>query len=79
MPRDGKTNRSGSAAILEPDELQDLFAELDDPYRAIAQVCYLTAGRIGEVLSLKVGHLKNGYVVFPAPNTKTGETRKVDV
>jgi len=36
MPREGKQNRSGKAAVLEPDELQNLFAELDDPYRAIA-------------------------------------------
>jgi integrase/recombinase XerD len=77
MPRDGKTNRSGSAAILEPDELKNLFDELDDPYRAIAQLCYLTAGRIGEVLSLKAEHLRGGYVVFPGANTKTGETRRV--
>ncbi|MBD2066247.1 site-specific integrase [Leptolyngbya sp. FACHB-671] len=77
MPRDGKTNRSGSAAILEPDELQDLFGELGDPYRAISQICYLTAGRIGEVVNLRVEHLRNGYVVFPVPNTKTNETRKV--
>ena len=50
MPREGKQNRSGKAAILELEELQNLFSELDDPYRAIAQLCYLTAGRIGEVL-----------------------------
>lgn len=79
MPRDGKVNRSGSAAILEPDELIHLFDELDDPYRAIAQVCYLTAGRIGEVLSLKAGHITGGYVVFPGSETKTGETRRVKV
>jgi len=36
MSREGKQNRSGKAAILEPDELQHLFTELDDPYRAIA-------------------------------------------
>jgi len=77
MPREGKQNRSGKAAVLEPDELQNLFWELDDPYRAIAQLCYLTAGRIGEVLLLTSAplqtygdkwldvHLPTHAVVFP--------------
>lgn len=77
MPRDGKTNRAGSAAILELDELQNLFYELEDPHKAIAQVCYLTAGRIGEVLQLRAEHVRGGYVVFPGRNTKTKETRRV--
>jgi len=65
MPREGKQNRSGKAAVLEPDELQHLLAELDDPYRAIAQICYLTAGRIGEVLLLKAEHVTGGLSVVP--------------
>lgn len=77
MTREGKTNRSGRAAILEPDELQDLFAELDDPYRAIAQICYFCAGRISEVLLLECCHIKGGYLMFPAPNTKTKKSRRV--
>jgi integrase/recombinase XerD len=77
MTRDGKVNRSSSAAILEPEELKNLFCELDDPYRAIAQICYLTAGRIGEVLRLEMEHMRGGYVVFPNINTKTRETRRV--
>ncbi len=70
-------NRSEQASVLELAEMQWLFGELDDPYRAIAQLCYFTAGRISEVLSLRVEHITNGYVVFPGINTKTGETRKV--
>lgn len=36
MPREGKQSRSGKVAVLEPEELQNLFGELDDLYRAIA-------------------------------------------
>ncbi|MGB3613087.1 MAG: site-specific integrase [Elainellaceae cyanobacterium] len=79
MPRDGKTNRAGKAAILEPEELSALLYELDDPHKAIAAICYLTAGRIGEVLQLRAEHVRGGYVVFPRSNTKTGETRRVVV
>ena len=79
MPRDGKTNRAGQAAILELDELQALLYELDEPHKAIASVCYLTAGRIGEVLAIQAEHVRGGYVVFPGRNTKTGETRRVFV
>jgi len=77
MPRDGKVTRSGQAAILEIDEMGLLFAELDDPYRAIAQVCYFTAGRIGEVVALRAEHITNNRITFPGANTKTGETRSV--
>jgi len=79
MPREGKQNRSGKAAVLEPDELQNLLAELDDPYRAIAQLCYLTAGRIGEVLLLEAGHVTGGYLLFPAPNTKMKVSRTAKI
>lgn len=77
MPRDGKAKRFGSAAILEPDEMQQLFNELDDPYRAIAEICYFTAGRISEVLSLEAGDIKNGKIQFSGDKTKTGKTRSV--
>lgn len=77
MPRDGKTNRFGQAAILEPKEMAQLFAELDGTYRAIAQICYFTAGRIGEVVALRADHITNNRITFPGSNTKTGETRSV--
>ena len=77
MPRDGKANRSGQAAILEPEEIVQLFDELDDPYRAFTQLCYFTAGRISEVLSLEASHSRNNRITFPGANTKTGETRSV--
>ncbi|MEP1079280.1 hypothetical protein NDI52_28120 [Leptolyngbya sp. PL-A3] len=77
MPRDGKTNRFGQAAVLEPDEMALLFAGLDDPYWAIAQICYFTAGRIGEVVVLRAEHITNNWITFPGSNTKTGETRSV--
>ncbi len=77
--REGKSDRSGQAAIFEVDELKVLFNELDDPYWAITQVCYFTAGRISEVLALEVSHIKNGYVSFPCANTKTNESRRVAI
>jgi len=77
MPREGKHNRSGAAAILELDELKALLYEMSDPYRGVVEVCYLTAGRIGEVLQLRGEHVRGGYLMFPAPNTKTSTTRQV--
>lgn len=77
MPRDGKTNRSGQATILEPEEMSQLFAELDDPYRAIAQLCYFTAGRISEVLQLRAENILNNRILFEASTTKEKQTRSV--
>jgi integrase/recombinase XerD len=72
-----KTNRSGSARTLPPAQIAEVFAELENPYRLIAQICYYCAARVGEVTTLHSDDidLEAGAIVFRAPNTKTKKTR----
>ena len=48
-----KLNREGRALALSRDQLEAVFEELRQPHRAIAQICYYTASRVGEIVSLK--------------------------
>lgn len=70
-----KSNRNGQAAVLTPDQLQDLWKELDQPYRLITQIAYFTAARIGEVVSLEACDLKSDRIIYRAAKTKTKETK----
>lgn len=57
MPRSGKANRFGQA-VLELNEMAQLFAKLGGPYRVTAQICYFTTGRTGEAIALLIKMLK---------------------
>ncbi len=72
----GKASRAGQAAVLTPDQLLDLWAELDQPYRLITQVCYFTAARCGEVVSLEGSDIQGDRIIYRAPKTKTRTTRE---
>lgn len=74
-----KSNRSGQAAILSPDQLRDLWAELDQPYRLVTQLAYFTAARCGEVVSLERQDLRGDEIVYRAAKTKTRTTRTAQV
>ncbi|MEY3300224.1 MAG: hypothetical protein RLZZ597_3484 [Cyanobacteriota bacterium] len=71
-----KTNRSGQAAIFSPDQLQVFWAELDQPYRLVTQICYFTAARCGEVVSLERSDLHGDRIIYRAAKTKTKVTRE---
>jgi integrase/recombinase XerD len=71
-----KTNRSGQAAIFSPDQLQVFWAELDQPYRLVTQICYFTAARCGEVVSLERSDLQGDRIIYRAAKTKTKVTRE---
>ena len=74
-----KSNRSGQAAVFSPAQLTQLWTELDQPYRVITQVCYYTAARCGEVVSLERGDLQGDRIVYRAAKTKTRTTREAMV
>lgn len=74
-----KSNRSGQAAIFSPEQLTQLWAELEQPYRAITQVCYYTAARCGEVVSLERGDVQGDRIVYRAAKTKTRTTREAAI
>lgn len=59
-----KSNRSGQALVLTPNQLRDLWAELDQPYKLVTQIAYFTAARCGEVVSLERQDLRGDAICF---------------
>lgn len=74
-----KSNRSGQAAIFTPEQLGQVWAELDQPYKLVTQICYFTAARCGEVVSLERSNLQGDRIVFRSAKTKTRTTKEAVV
>jgi integrase/recombinase XerD len=74
-----KVNRNGKARVLTPDELEQVFFELDHPYTLAAQICYYAAARVGEVMSLQVEDISDDYITFRKANTKKKRTRRAAI
>jgi integrase/recombinase XerD len=74
-----KSNRSGQAAVLTPVTLRILWDELDPPYRLVTQICYFTAARCGEVVSLERSDLHHDRIIYQARKTKTKTTREAPI
>lgn len=74
-----KVNRSGKAKVLSQIERDLIHSQLPEKYRLISEVLYWSAGRITEVLSIRVRNLvpSAGMVVLESKTTKTKKTREV--
>ena len=65
-----KTNRSGQALSLTPEQLDAIMSELNAISRAVLSVCRYTAARITEALSLKWENVTPTDLVIPKAVTK---------
>ena len=75
-----KTNRSGQAASLSPEQLDQIMAACGPKLRAALSVCRFTACRITECLSLRWENIMQDTVVFPRMITKKKmATREVPI
>ena len=74
-----KVNRSGKAKVLSKNERDLIHSQLPEKYQLISEVLYWSAGRISEVLSIRVRNLvpSTGMVVLESRTTKTKKTREV--
>ena len=74
-----KVNRSGKAKVLSKNERDLIHSQLPEKYRLISEFLYWSAGRISEVLSIRVRNLvpSTGMVVLESRTTKTKKTREV--
>ena len=74
-----KVNRAGKSKVLSPEERSLIQSRLPEKYRLISEVLYRSAGRIQEVLCIRVRNLvpERGMVVLERKTTKTKETREV--
>ena len=65
-----KTNRSGQAQTLDPEQLDAIMAELSPIARAALSTCRFTACRVSEGLQLNWGNITQSHVVIPKAITK---------
>jgi len=74
-----KVNRSGKAKVLSSEERALIKKALPEKYSLISEILYWSAGRISEVLSIRVRNLvpNTGMVILERQTTKTKKTREV--
>ena len=65
-----KANRSGQAATLTPEQLDQIIAGCSPKFTAVLSVCRFTACRITESLSLRWENIMPDTLVFPRLITK---------
>ena len=65
-----KSNRSGQALTLTPEQLDAIMSELNPISRAVLSTCRYTAARITEGLSLKWENVTPTDIVIPKAVTK---------
>jgi integrase/recombinase XerD len=65
-----KLNREGRALVLSPSEIKQVFDELDQPYRLVAELCYYTASRVGEVIALQREAIIGNTLIIRQHKTK---------
>ncbi len=77
MPKD---QRFGQAAILPPEQLQDLCNSFPvGQHKYISLVLAFSGARVSEVLALQWRDIKDDYILFKSINTKTKKTRNVNL
>ena len=74
-----KVNRSGKAKVLSSEDRALIKKALPEKYSLISEILYWSAGRISEVLSIRVRNLvpNTGMVILERQTTKTKKTREV--
>ena len=74
-----KSNRSGKAACLSKNELEQFLSNLPEKYSLLAETMYFSAGRVGEISSIKVRNLNryDSSITLEKSSTKTKESRSV--
>ncbi len=76
----GKTNRSGQAASLTPQQLDAIIAQCPLLFQTVLSMCRFTACRVTESLSLRWENILADSVVFPrAIVKKKTKTRSIPI
>ena len=65
-----KNNRYGKALILSRDQIEEVIANLSYPHNAIASLCYWSASRAGEIVSLPVTAIGDTSISIRQTKTK---------
>ena len=74
------TREPARERVLAKTELRQLWIateELDPSWRALFQLCTLTAQRVGEVLHMRWDDIDEGWWTLPATSAKNGKSHRV--
>ena len=75
-----KINKFGRARILSPEELDTLIDAIPySPHKVLAILLRYTGARVSEGLKSKWEYYTDTHFIYPAPTTKTKETRKIPI
>ncbi|MEL7510129.1 MAG: site-specific integrase [Cyanobacteria bacterium J06554_1] len=72
-----KVNREGKALVFSLEQLESVFTLLRYPHNAIANICYWTASRAGEIVALPTKAVTAEAVLIK--QTKTKVTKEIDI
>ena len=75
-----KINRFGRARILSAEELDTLIDAIPySPHKVLATLLRYTGARVSEGLKSKWEYYTDTHFIYPAPTTKTKQTRKIPI
>ena len=73
-----KSNRSGQALVLNRQQVRDVWGELDYPHKLIAQLCYLSASRVGEIIRLKAENIVANEIHIYQPKVSSPKRIRIN-
>ena len=76
-----KSNRSGKSTCLTKTQLEEFLSNLPVKFSLLAETMYFSAGRVGEISSLKVRNInfQEGLIILERSSTKCNETRQIPI
>ena len=76
-----KSNRSGKSTCLTKSQLEAFLSNLPVKFSLLAETMYFSAGRVGEISSLKVRNInfQEGLIILERSSTKCNETRQIPI
>lgn len=74
-----KHQRYGQAAILAPEQLEEMLSSSTPRYRLLWAICYYTSCRISEALQLTKADIIHDRIIFRSSTTKEKRTRDIKI
>lgn len=74
-----KVQGNGKSITISKEQRLELKKHLPEKYAILFDICYYTAGRISEIISIRWIDIVENTIVIIKSNTKTKETREVAV
>lgn len=71
--------RKGQARVMTLEQLEMIWEDMRQPHRIITQLCYYTASRVNEIVSLKGEDIQGDRIVIRLSKLKQDKTKTVSI